>query len=101
VLIAFVIVVAFAGAAFGSFAGVVASRGLRASISGRSRCGNCGRTLRWYETVPIVSYLALRGHCRTCHAPVGIGVYAWEVGGLLVGLAVAVPIAVALRAPAL
>jgi leader peptidase (prepilin peptidase)/N-methyltransferase len=99
-----VIVAVFAtvlGGAFGSFAGVVASRGLRASLGGRSRCDNCGRTLHWYETIPIVSYPALRGRCRICHARVGVGVYAWEVAGALLALAVALPIAVALRVPAL
>jgi prepilin signal peptidase PulO-like enzyme (type II secretory pathway) len=99
-----VIVAVFAmllGAAIGSFAGVIASRGLRASLGGRSHCNTCDRTLHWYETIPIVSYPALRGHCRTCHARVSIGVYAWEVGGALLGLAVTLPIALALRIPAL
>lgn len=96
-----IILVAIAGAALGSYAGVVASRGLRASIGGRSRCDNCGRTLHWYETIPILSYLALRGRCRTCHARVGVAVYAWEVGGAVLALVVTLPIALALRLPAL
>lgn len=79
---------ALAGAAVGSFAGVVASRGLRNSLTGRSRCDSCGRTLNWYEEVPLVSYLALRGHCRTCAASVGWQAFAWEAGGALVGLGV-------------
>lgn len=33
---------------------------------GRSICPNCRRQLRAYENIPIVSYLALRGKCRTC-----------------------------------
>ncbi len=31
-----------------------------------SRCTTCGRPLAWYENIPVVSYLALRGRCRTC-----------------------------------
>lgn len=100
-LVAIAVFASLLGAALGSFAGVVASRGLRASLRGRSRCSSCGRTLHWYETIPLVSYLALRGRCRTCGARVGIGVYAWEVGGALLSLAVALPIALALRLPAL
>lgn len=96
-----IIFVVLIGAAFGSFAGVVASRGLRASVTGRSRCDSCGRTLHWYETVPIVSYPVLRGQCRTCHARVGLGVFAWELGGALLALVVALPIALALRVPVL
>lgn len=92
---------AFLAAAIGSFAGVVSSRGLRESLSGRSHCDGCGRTLVWYELVPLVSYPALRGHCRTCHVRVGFGVFVWELGGALLALAVILPIAVMLRLPAL
>jgi leader peptidase (prepilin peptidase) / N-methyltransferase len=91
--------VGFFGGALGSFAGVVASRGLRQSIGGRSRCDSCARCLIWYELIPIVSYPALRGRCRTCHARVSLGVYAWEVGGTLLALALALPIALALGVP--
>ena len=33
-----------------------------------SRCTSCGRPLAWYENVPVVSWLVLRGRCRTCRA---------------------------------
>ena len=35
-------------------------------IRGRSRCMTCAKTLRWYDNIPIVSYLQLRGNCRYC-----------------------------------
>jgi len=92
--------VALLGGAFGSFAGVVASRGLRESMRGRSHCDSCGRSLIWYELIPMVSYPALRGRCRTCRALVGLRVYAWEVGGALLALVIALPIALALGVPA-
>ena len=31
-----------------------------------SRCTECGRHLAWYENVPVLSWLLLRGRCRTC-----------------------------------
>jgi leader peptidase (prepilin peptidase) / N-methyltransferase len=91
---------AILGAAIGSFVGVIASRGLRESLGGRSHCDSCARKLQWYELIPLVSYPALRGRCRTCHARVGMTVYGWELGGALLGLASVLPIALALRGPA-
>ena len=36
------------------------------SLAGHSHCLSCGRTLKWYELFPLISYLALRFRCRTC-----------------------------------
>lgn len=35
-------------------------------VIGRSKCIHCGRCLRWFENIPIFSFLFLHGHCRTC-----------------------------------
>ncbi|OFW14986.1 MAG: hypothetical protein A3F70_15670 [Acidobacteria bacterium RIFCSPLOWO2_12_FULL_67_14] len=35
-----------------------------------SRCASCGRTLAWYENIPVASWLVLRARCRTCGAPI-------------------------------
>ena len=35
-------------------------------LGGRSRCSHCGKQLRWYELIPLVSYLAQGGLCRSC-----------------------------------
>src|SRR5947209_3698120 len=32
-----------------------------------SRCGHCLQPVRWYDNIPLVSYLLLLGRCRTCH----------------------------------
>jgi leader peptidase (prepilin peptidase)/N-methyltransferase len=32
----------------------------------RSRCPACGHEIRWYENIPVVSWLALRGRCSAC-----------------------------------
>lgn len=37
-----------------------------------SRCAACERPLAWYENVPVLSYAALRGRCRTCRTPISI-----------------------------
>lgn len=36
-----------------------------------SRCLNCSYTLKWYDLIPVVSWLALRGRCRNCRKPIG------------------------------
>jgi leader peptidase (prepilin peptidase)/N-methyltransferase len=61
------------GLAFGSFLNVCLSRWPQGEsvVSPRSHCRNCGRTLAWWENVPLVSWLALRGRCRTCRAWIG------------------------------
>jgi leader peptidase (prepilin peptidase) / N-methyltransferase len=40
-------------------------------VSPRSRCRQCGHLIRWYENVPILSYLVLRGKCSACGAAIG------------------------------
>jgi prepilin signal peptidase PulO-like enzyme (type II secretory pathway) len=56
------------GLALGSFLGVVAARvPLRRSIvHPGSACMSCETPIRWYDNVPVLSYLLLRGRCRRC-----------------------------------
>src|ERR1035437_5082629 len=65
------------GLAIGSFLNVVAGRydGERslfaaAPISGRSHRPHCKQTLRWFELVPLVSFMMQGGKCRRCKAPI-------------------------------
>ncbi len=37
-----------------------------------SSCPSCKRKLRWFENIPLFSYLALRGRCRTCGSPISM-----------------------------
>ena len=37
----------------------------------RSVCLHCGYTLRWYDLIPLVSWLTLKGKCRECRKPIG------------------------------
>lgn len=65
------LVFAFAfGAVIGSFLNVVIYRvpaGLSVVRPG-SRCPHCETPIRWYDNIPILSYLILRGRCRHCRA---------------------------------
>jgi leader peptidase (prepilin peptidase)/N-methyltransferase len=60
------------GLALGSFLNVVAARvPLRRSIvSPGSACMSCGERIAWYDNVPVVSWLLLRGRCRSCEATI-------------------------------
>jgi leader peptidase (prepilin peptidase)/N-methyltransferase len=65
-------IAAVMGAVFGSFLNVVAYRLPRGeSLSRpRSRCPGCATPIRPYDNVPVVSWLLLRGRCRSCRAPI-------------------------------
>jgi leader peptidase (prepilin peptidase) / N-methyltransferase len=60
------------GAIVGSFLNVCIYRlplG-RSIVWPASACTNCARHLAWFENIPILSYLVLRGRCRTCRHPI-------------------------------
>lgn len=60
------------GAVVGSFLGALTWR-MPKEISitdGRSRCPHCNQVIRWYDNIPVVSYIALGGHCRDCKKPI-------------------------------
>ncbi|GAB4248654.1 MAG: A24 family peptidase [Thermoleophilia bacterium] len=61
-------VAALAGLVIGSFLNVVIYRLPRKESLVRpgSHCPQCGRPVRWYDNVPVLSWLALRGRCRDC-----------------------------------
>jgi len=64
-----VLYAALFGLAFGSFVNAAIDRIPRGrSLNGRSACDACGRALRAWELVPVLSYVILRGRCATCHA---------------------------------
>ena len=56
------------GLALGSFLNVCIVRlpADQSIMSPRSRCPKCETQLRWYDNIPVLSYLILRGHCRRC-----------------------------------
>lgn len=62
------------GLCVGSFLNVVIYRLPRGeSLSfPPSHCTACGYQLRWYDNIPLLSYLLLRGRCRNCHAHISV-----------------------------
>ncbi len=67
-------VAAIFGIFVGSFLNVVIYRtplGLSVSAP-RSFCPTCQRTLKWWENVPVASWIALRGRCRTCNTSISL-----------------------------
>jgi leader peptidase (prepilin peptidase) / N-methyltransferase len=73
-LLIVVVVVVVAGLVIGSFLTVVVDRVPRGeSVNAPpSRCGSCGLRLGPLDLVPVFSWVALRGKCRRCRAPIGI-----------------------------
>jgi leader peptidase (prepilin peptidase)/N-methyltransferase len=61
------------GLAFGSFLNVCLSRWPEGEsvIQPHSHCRNCDHVLSWWENIPVVSWIALRGRCRNCSALIG------------------------------
>ncbi len=64
----FVAVAAAFGALFGSFLNVVIYRMPRdkSVVGGRSMCPKCQSTIGWFDNIPMVSWMLLRGKCRKC-----------------------------------
>jgi len=64
------------GMIVGSFLNVVIYRLPRENLSihnpKRSHCVHCGYRLRWYDNIPIFSFLFLKGRCRACRKPISI-----------------------------
>jgi len=70
---------------FGSFLATVALRwpDWRAIAWRPSSCEACGRRLRPYEMIPLLSWAALRGRCATCHARISLMSPALEIAALV------------------
>lgn len=73
-MIGFYVGITILGAVVGSFANVVALRlnTGRPILAGRSSCGSCTTQLRWFELLPILSYVIQAGKCRSCGSRIAI-----------------------------
>ena len=69
-----VVLLAAIGLAVGSFLNVCIHRLPRGESLNHppSRCPQCGTALRWFDNVPVLGYLWLRGRCRSCRAPISV-----------------------------
>ena len=99
------LLVAFLGACFGSFAAVVAWRLPRQESLLRpgSRCPRCGTPLAWFENVPVLGWLLVRGRCRHCGTRIPIRYPLVELlcSGLWVGVLLGSPAAMGPSPPPL
>lgn len=84
------VVLGLFGLLFGSFGNVVIWRVPRGEsiVSPPSHCPRCGHPVRWFDNVPVVSWLVLRGRCRDCGGPISVRYPAVEaISGALWALA--------------
>jgi leader peptidase (prepilin peptidase)/N-methyltransferase len=60
------------GAILGSFANVIILRLPKGEsiVRPRSRCPHCQTMIKWYDNIPIISWILLRAQCRQCKAPI-------------------------------
>jgi len=79
------------GAAIGSFINVLVARlpAGQSPVRPRSACPACGATIAWYDNVPILSWLVLRGRCRRCGTRISVQYLLVEVGTALIWLGIA------------
>jgi leader peptidase (prepilin peptidase) / N-methyltransferase len=78
------------GLAIGSFLNVLIFRTMQEeSLGGRSHCPHCAHTLKWYELVPLFSFLFLGGKCKECKATLSIQYPLVELATALTFLATA------------
>lgn len=78
------------GACIASFLNVVIWRAPRGEsiVSPPSHCPKCNSPIKWYQNIPILSWLALRGKCANCRAPISPRYICVELLGGLLFLAV-------------
>lgn len=86
----YVVTAVLFGLLFGSFANVVIWRVPRGEsiASPGSHCPGCEKPIAWFDNVPVVSWLVLRGKCRRCGIPIAVRYPIVEVAsGALFGIA--------------
>lgn len=77
------------GLSLGSFINVLIDRLPKGEsvLTGRSRCDWCKKSLRWFELIPVVSFISQSGRCRRCRHPLSLQ---YPLIELLTGLSLAV-----------
>lgn len=75
------------GAIWGSFVAALCSRWPNGETvaTGRSRCDQCGVNIAAYDLVPILSFVLLRGKCRSCGQKIGAMPLLVEVAAIVIG----------------
>ena len=86
-----IIYLTFVGAALGSFLNVCIYRwpAGESVVRPRSRCPGCGEPIAWYDNIPVLSWLILRGRCRRCGTRISVQYPAIELAVALIWLGMA------------
>ena len=68
------IIVFILGSIWGSFSNVCIHRipGNKSVVKGRSYCPACNKQIRWYDNIPLLSYIFLKAKCRDCSAKINV-----------------------------
>ena len=68
------------GSIIASFWALVAARLQegRGWVKGRSECDYCRHLIHWWQNIPVLSYLLLRGRCHYCHRRIKASYFIWE-----------------------
>jgi leader peptidase (prepilin peptidase)/N-methyltransferase len=70
------------GSIIGSFLSVLITRiesGKKGILNGRSECPHCNKTLQWFDLIPILSFILLKGKCRYCQKAISYFYPALEI----------------------
>ena len=80
--------IAVLGAVLGSFTTALTHRIRHKQqwVSGRSKCPHCHTIIRWFDNIPILSWLLLRGQCRQCHDRISISYPIIEIISMMTAL---------------
>ncbi len=81
-------IAAVLGACFGSFSNVLIYRLPRnlSVVGPRSFCPGCKKQVSWYDNIPLLSWVLLRGKCRHCNTGISARYLVLEVAGVLCAL---------------
>ncbi len=82
------------GASIGSFLNVLVIRFVTKEnvVTSRSHCMQCGKILKWYELIPVFSFILLRGRCASCGSAIAVQYPIVEFGAGLAFLAFGLPV---------
>ena len=81
-MIGLIAVAGVLGLLIGSFLNVVIHRvpDGQSVVTPRSACPHCAAPIRWFDNIPVVSWLVLRGRCRDCGGPIAVRYPLVELG---------------------
>lgn len=73
------ILYAFLGASLGSYVHATCGRLFVTSVNSRSKCLSCNTQLKWYEIIPLISYVVQGARCRYCKVKLPLSLFLFEV----------------------